>query len=438
MMTSAIALAALLCTGRTVTLDQAERAAETQAPAVREAQANAAAGEARTEVARAPALPQVRIEGAYERTTGNRRQRPGRTTPVNNSWTTYNWFEGQATATQLLWDFGLTANRWRAAEARAVALNDTARAALLEALSTVRTAYFNARAAKELIVVAKQTLANQERHLAQITGFVAAGTRPDIDLAQARAGRANARVAVIRAETGYEVARAELNQAMGQVGDIDYDVAEQTLPAVPGEIGPTGPLIDEAIKARPDLAALDAEVRAQELTARAARGAYLPRLDAIAGAVDSGIQFGKTSRIDNFGNVFPYGGMAWNVWGGVQLTWDVFQGLETRGQVREADALIGSVRARRDGLVNEVWVAVQRAAAAVRAAHESLVAADEALVAATQRLRLADGRYTAGVGSIIELSDAELGAANAGAQRVAAEYTLSTARAALILALGRR
>jgi len=81
---------------------------------------------------------------------------------------------------------------------------------------------------------------------------------------------------------------------------------------------------------------------------------------------------------------------------------------------------------------------VQRAAAAVRAAHASLVAAEEALVAANQRLRLADGRYAAGVGSIIELSDAELGAANAGAQRVAAEYTLSTARAALILALGRR
>ena len=437
MMTPALALAAIVC-ARTVTLDQAERAAETQAPTVREAQANATAGQARTEVARAPALPQVKIEGAYERATGNRRQRPGRTTEVNNSWTTYNWFEGQATASQLLWDFGLTVNRWRAAQARAVALNDAARAAVLEALSTVRGAYFNARAAKELIVVAKTTLANQERHLAQITGFVGAGTRPDIDLAQARAGTANARVAMIRAQTGYEVARAELNQAMGQAGDIDYDVAEQTLPAIPGETGPVGPLIDEAIKARPDLAALDAEVRAQELAARAARGAYWPRFDLIAGAVDSGIQFQKEIRRDNFNQPVPYGGMAWNVWGGVQLTWDVFQGLQTRGQVREADALIQSVRARRDGLVNEVWVAVQRASAAVRAAHESLVAAEEALVAANQRLRLADGRYSAGVGSIIELADAELGAANAGAQRVTAEFTLSTARADLLLALGRR
>ena len=96
--------------------------------------------------------------------------------------------------------------------------------------------------------------------------------------------------------------------------------------------------------------------------------------------------------------------MAWNVWGGVQLSWPVFQGLLTRGQVREADATLVAARAERDGLVNEVWVAVQQAATSVRSAQEALVAADEALTAARERLRLADGRYTAGVGSIIELS----------------------------------
>jgi outer membrane protein len=111
--------------------------------------------------------------------------------------------------------------------------------------------------------------------------------------------------------------------------------------------------------------------------------------------------------------------------------------LLTRGQVREADATASAVRAQRDALIQEVWAAVQEAAASVRAAQEALVAADEALTAMRERLRLADGRYAAGVGSIIELSDAELGAANAGAQKVSAEYALATARAALVLALGR-
>ena len=437
-MTAAPIIALLALSARTVTLDEAERAAEAQLPAVRVAQANTAVGDARTVQARSPLLPQVKVEAEYDRTTGNRRQRPGRTTLVSNSWNFYNWFEAEATATQLIWDFGRSLNQWRAAEMRAVALADNERAIRLEAVAGVRAAYFRARANKALIAVASQTLANQERHLEQIGGFVKAGTRPEIDLAQARAGRANARVGVIRAENDFTVARAELNQAMGVAGDTDYDVADETFAPVPEENGPIGAMIDEAIRARPDIAARDRQVQAQELAARAARGNSWPSLNLVGGARDEGQSLNGTRGQDPLGNIVVNGGMAWNVWGGVQLSWSPFQGLLTRGQVREADATLVAARAERDALVNQVWVAVQRATASVRAAREALAAADEALTAARERLRLADGRYTAGVGSIIELADAELGAANAGAQRVSADYALATARAALILALGRR
>src|SRR5262249_35078956 len=157
---------------------------------------------------------------------------------------------------------------------------------------------------KALIVVARQTFENQERHFAQITGFVQAGTRPEIDLAQARAARANAHVAVIRAENDYTVSRAELNQAMGITGDTEYDGADETFAAVPGEPGSIGDLIDEAIRARPDVAALDRQVQAQELAARAARGAYGPVLNLIAGARDEGQSLNKSPTLDNFGQVY--------------------------------------------------------------------------------------------------------------------------------------
>ena len=437
MMINATVVLLSALSARTVTLAEAEHAAETQRPDVRVAQANVVASAARSDQARAPLLPQIKAEGEYDRTTGNRRRRPGRTTDVTNDWTFYNWFEGQVTGTQLVWDFGKTLNQWRAAEMRAVALTDTERAARLEAVGAARAAFFRARAGKAMIAVAQQTLANTDRHLTQINGFVQAGTRPEIDLAQARAGRANARVGVIRAENDYTVARAELNQAMGVAGDTDYDVAEDTFAQVPGETGAIGQLIDEAIQARPDLAAMDAQVRAGELAARAARGAYGPSLNLVAAVRDEGQNLRSSATLDPATNPV-HDGMAWNVWGGVQVTWGLFQGLQTRSQVREADAELSSARAERDRVVQQVWVAVQQASASVRAAREALSAADEALTAARERLRLADGRYTAGVGSIIELADAELGAANAGAQRVAADYALATARAALVLALGRR
>ncbi|HVV51647.1 MAG TPA: TolC family protein [Polyangia bacterium] len=427
----------LVLSARTVTLEDAERAAAAQRPDIRLADANAAAGVARDEQARAPLLPQVKIQSLYERTTGNRPQKPGRTNNYGTAFDTFNWFDSEVDATQMIWDFGQTPNRWRAARVRAVALNDSARAARLQAIADVRTAYFRAIAGKSLVGVARQTLANRQRHLEQIRGFVHAGTRPDIDLAQAVADEANARVQVIRAENGYAIARAQLNQAMGITGDTDYEVADESFPPQPGEGAGIGPLIDEAIHARPDLAAMDAQIRAQELTRKATRDGYWPTLNLIAGAESEGQSFHKSVTLDNFGQVSPYGGMAWNLWGGVQLTWPIFQGFLTRGQVREADAVLDGLRAQHDALVQQVWVAVEQAALGVRGAREALAAAGQALAGAQARLKMADGRYAAGVGSIIELSDAELAATLAGAQEVGAVYDLATARAALCLALGR-
>jgi outer membrane protein len=80
---------------------------------------------------------------------------------------------------------------------------------------------------------------------------------------------------------------------------------------------------------------------------------------------------------------------------------------------------------------------VDQARLAVRASRSSLGASGEALEAARERLRLAEARYQAGAGSIIELGDAQVAMTSAAAQRVRAQYDLSAARAQLLRALGR-
>ncbi len=149
---------------------------------------------------------------------------------------------------------------------------------LLNVIYDVRTAYFAARAAQDLAAVARDTLANQEKHLQQAQGFVQAGARPEIDLAQARADVANAQVQRLNFENTYATARAQLVRAMGQARPADFRVAEDSLPAVEGEDGELESLMAEASAARPDLAALNATCRAQELRASALRGGYGPSL----------------------------------------------------------------------------------------------------------------------------------------------------------------
>jgi outer membrane protein len=431
----ASAAASLLLTAlaaRTVTLEEAERSAALQHPQVRIAGANVQAGDARVEQARSPMLPQVKLEMSYDRTTGNRIQKPGRTTAQSNSIDAFNFYTGALTGSLLLWDFGGNYDRWRAAQARAAGLGDSERSVRLQVVLNARAAFFQARAQKALVEVAAQTLANEERHLTQIQGFVQAGSRPEIDLAQQRATVATRKVELIAAQNAYILGRANLNEAMGVTGGTDYDVADDMLPPVPGEDGAVGPLIDEALRARPDVAALDNQVRAQQLTISATRTGYYPTLNAEGGGLSAGQTLFETT--DAFG--VPHG-QAWNLFAGLRLTWPLFQGLLTHGQVREADAGLANLAAQRDELVQQIWVAVQQAAAGVRSAKEALVAAGEALASARERLRLAEGRYTAGAGSIIELDDAQVAATNAAAVMVGAEYRLAAARAELDVALGR-
>src|SRR6185312_17213019 len=98
----------------------------------------------------------------------------------------------------------------------------------------------------------KDTLTNQQKHLDQVQGFVKVGTQPEIALAQQRTAVANAEVQLITSQNNYEVAKAQLNQAIGIERDTNYDVEDESTPPIEGEDSGTDPLLAEALKERPD------------------------------------------------------------------------------------------------------------------------------------------------------------------------------------------
>jgi outer membrane protein len=130
--------------------------------------------------------------------------------------------------------------------------------------------------------------------------------------------------------------------------------------------------------------------------------------------------------------------LGWNAAAGLSLSWNIFQGGLTRAQVSEAQANVMATVAQLDLLRQQIQSDVDGARLALRAAKESLSSTQEALVNARERLRLAEERYQVGVGSAIELGDAQVALTQAAAQAVQADDRLSTARAQLLRAVGRQ
>jgi outer membrane protein len=411
---------------RILALREATRVALEHQPQLLQARAGTKAAEARSDEAKSGLLPQVAGTAAYSRLTNNFAPHPGSSPalgPVGSStFTTYNYFQFGATLSQLIYDFGQTSGRWRSAQATEQSSRETELATRNQIVLGVQSAYFTARAGKDLVGVARDNLTNQDLHLRQTEAFVRAGTHPDIDLAQARTNYANAQVQFISAENAYETEKAQLNQAMGIDGPTDYDVADDTLPEISGEDLPLEPLLAEALKNRPDVTSLEAQARAQDLTLGSVKGAFWPTLGVSTSLTDAGIALDAT---------------AWNFTATATLTWNIYQGGLTTAQTREAQANLDGAEAQLTTLRQQVTVDVEQARLSVRASKESLGAAGEALVNAHEQLRLAEKRYETGVGNAVELGDAQVAYTTAAAQKVQADYNLATSRAQLLRALGR-
>jgi outer membrane protein len=239
---------------------------------------------------------------------------------------------------------------------------------------------------------------------------------------QERANVANARRQLINAQNDYTTGKARLNQAMGVESGLDFEVVSDWMPEVAGEAQPLEDLLQEAEANRPELARLNQQVRAQELSLKAQQNAGSPSLTGSAGLGDSGLLLGRP-------------GTSWQA--GISLSWPLFSGGAIRAGISEAEANLDGIRAQVATLRQQVRFELTEAKLAIASQKATIRAAQESVSNAAERLKLAEGRYAAGVGNIIELADAQLALTTARSQVVQEEVRLAVARAQLLKALGR-
>lgn len=411
-----------------LTLAEALDLARTHQPQLQAARQTRLASEATADAARAPLLPSLAGTAGYQRLTANYVARPG-SLPValaqqaaGGSGRSYDFYTVGLGLTQLVYDFGQTTGAWRSAKASAAAQRLSEQAVRLQVELAVRLAYFQALAQRALVDVARETLANHERHLAQVESFVRLGRRPEIDVAQVRTERANAVLTLITAENNYATALTDLQHAMGSSSPSEYELVDGELASAPGEDAAAGELLEEAMRQRPEIAALEQQVEAQAAARDAVRGAYYPALSLSAGLSEAG------PRLD---------ALAWNWNAGAVLSWPFFSGGLTWAQARAADASLAGLRAQVAELKQSVVRDVEQTRLALVAARAMQDAVAQAVLYAREQLRLAEARYETGIGSAIELDDAQLALTDATAKQVQADFQLSAARARLLGALGR-
>ena len=404
--------------GRVLTLDEALAIALETQPQIQARLADYAAARFRVDQALAPLLPQLTGSWSAERaqsvsvTAGT----ASRATHTVEAWGTTT--TAKVSASQLLFDFGKNLAATDVAKRNAdVSLEDVE---LQRQLITqaVKESYTNINFAQRLMRVNQQALERAELNLRSARGFFEVGTRPKSDVTRAEVDVANARVDVIRARNAERVARVALNTAMGIPADTATQV-QDNLTFAPVGLDRTQ-LLAEALRQRPEYRQVKIKVDAAEASVRQTFRNFFPDV--------TGGGFYGANRADM--------NEIWEL--SLSLSWTLYDGGSRVAKHREAKAALDAAQARVKAAELDISKEVEQAQLTLGETEERIQAAQKAVESAQENFRLAQGRFDAGVGTILELTDAQLALTqtqNTEAQALA-DFRIALAR--LERALGRR
>ncbi len=408
--------------GKPLTLEQCMAMALKYHPSLRASQATIEASKARVEQALANYYPQANLTSSYNTATSNfgSINTFGRGATGVHAWTFYDLYSAGLTVSQNIYDFGRTANNVTINRENVQANEQDLTTTKQSVVLNLKQAYFGVLQTLRLIQVAEDTVKQMQDHLAQAEGFYQAGTRPKIDVTKAGVDLANAELALVQARNNYQVAQVTLNNAIGLRQDLTFPI-EDTLRLKPVEIS-REEILKAAFEQRPELLQLKAKQRVQEATIKLAQSSYYPILSGNASYLYRGSEPGD---------------LYWDLSLGATLSIPLFSGFSTPNQVAEARANLRNLQAQEESLKLNIRLEADQAYLSLKLAYEQVAVTEKSQAQAQENFELATGRYQVGVGSPLEVTDAEVLLANARANNVTALYNYKVAEAKIEKAMGK-
>jgi outer membrane protein len=399
-----------------LTLQQAEQIALQNHPLIQASQYGALAAHEIVREARAPYFPSAfgSITGA-EAETGSRIAAGGLNNPI-----IYDRFAAGVSVGQLLTDFGRTHALVQSFSLNAQAQDAGVVSRRADVLLDVDRAYFNVLRAQAVQRVAQDTVRARQLVVDQVSALAASNLKSSLDVSFAKVNLSEAQLLLAQAQGDVQGSLADLATALGGVQLPAYTLAEEPLPqALPAD---SAPLVVEALRDRPEIAAERFNAQAAMKLADAEHDLFLPSIAAVG-------SFGVTPY-HQAGINDRYAAVGVNV--NIPLTNGNLFAARHAEALFKAQAESQRVRDVENRVSRDVQVAWLNASTAF----QRLGLTDQLLDQATQALDLAQQRYNLGLSSIVELSQAQLNKTQAELAQASAKYEYQAQRATLRYQIG--
>ncbi len=382
-------------------------------PQTRQSWANAKVQAAQVGIARSDYLPSIDAAAVLQRLADLQHAVLRAVRPTSTARSTFNY---------LLFDFGGRDATLEQAHQSLLAADWTHNSTLQNVLLGAVQAYYQLYATQEAVA---SVLAAEKASLNSLDATRArqrAGTATRADVLQAQTAYSQSQLNTTQAQGDAATARGVLANTLGLSAEQPLTIAPPPdLEARQVAERAVSQLIEVARTRRPDLAAAQAQVRAAESNIKVQESAGKPTVSLFAG-------LGATASAPGLD---PGTGSI-----GLQLRIPLFTGYRSTYQILQAREQLEVQTATRDRLATDVSLDVWRAYQDLQTQGQSLTTTDELVASAQESYNAALARYKAGVGTIIDLLNAQSALASAQLQRIQARYRWNLAKVTLARAIG--
>ena len=281
------------------------------------------------------------------------------------------------------------------------------------------TAYFSVLQNNKLVTVNQQTVDNLSEHLKNVQAQYEVGTIAKSDVLRSEVELANAQQNLTKAKNAYDVSVATFNNTIGLPLDsqntmkddlvfTQYDMSLEDS-------------IQMAKEKRPEIIQSQDTINAAKAGIKVADSGKLPTVSA------SGTQGWSGSK-------FPGDNSNWTV--GVSASWDIFDGGVTNAKIKEAQANMEKVNHSDQQTRTAVELEVRQAYLSMKEAEARIETSKVAVGKANEDLKASQAKYYAGVGTNLDVIDAQVALTQAETNATQAVYDYSVNKAKLQKAIG--
>lgn len=398
---------------QTLTIAQAEQLALQHNPQVSYARLIALAQGQQTREVRSREMPQaVGDITAVDSHANSRLTAGGLNNPI-----VYQRAAGGVMVSQLISDFGRTRNLVASARFDQQSQEMASKATTADIILTVDEAFYHALNAQALVTVAQDTVSARQDLADRVSALTKAKLKSELDLSFANVNLAQAQLLMLDAQNEAQDSMLALKTLLGDTGPDSYKLVDEAPET------PTPPntdiqgLLSLAMKSRPDLASLELQYQSSLKFRNAERDLWRPSITALVASGDAPVRADQISP--------------WYAAAGVNLQIPIFNGFAYSARAKAAEFRSSAMQEKLRDFRNVIVRDVSMTALQAESAYQKIAVSKQLLSQANLALDLAKTRYQLGLGTIVELSQAQLQQTEAAIGYENARYAYQAVQSAL-------